>query len=164
MARFEIGLRALQVGLRRQQLLVELRRFDLRHQLSSTHMGSNVEVPPLQVAARPRVDRRVRKGLRIARKRDLRRQSRGDRMDNMHRWNRRLDRLTVPAFPRPRYASECPRRQRRAQSARSRPMPIHVPRLSPRSSESGSGGVVENPPEGELISAFIPASWFDVAS
>src|SRR5262249_41277670 len=63
-------LRSLCVGeirLRLSQLLVELRRVDLREQLPGFHRRADVDEPAFQIAARARVDRRIRVRLDVAR-------------------------------------------------------------------------------------------------
>ena len=54
-----IGLGNRQIGLRADEVLVEVRRFDGRQQFAGRHPGTDVLVPHLQIAADPGIDRRL---------------------------------------------------------------------------------------------------------
>ncbi len=51
--------------------MIYFRRFDLGQQLALLNMGSDIEVPALEVSIGPGIDRRVDKGLNVARQKDL---------------------------------------------------------------------------------------------
>src|SRR5208283_5339271 len=68
------GLRQIIVGLRRRQfrprlleLLIQLGRIDFRQELTLFNPAADVHVPALQIAARPRVNRRVNESLDVSR-------------------------------------------------------------------------------------------------
>ncbi len=62
-------LRELSFGL--VELLVDLRRVDLRQQVAFPNVSANIEVPGLEIAAGPRGDRRIRECLGVARQHDF---------------------------------------------------------------------------------------------
>src|ERR1700722_827788 len=67
----EIRLGILQIGPCLPQLLVEFRGFNRGQELASFYASSDVYVPVLNVAARPRVDGGVTEGCRTPGQRDL---------------------------------------------------------------------------------------------
>ena len=55
--------RRIELGFRRGQLRVEIRGVDLGQQIALLHVGAVIEIPVLQIAVDPRVDRRLVPGL-----------------------------------------------------------------------------------------------------
>ena len=67
----EIGLRSGQIGARLLQLLIDFRSVNLSEQLSGLDARADIRAPALEVAVRPRIDRRVDVRLHVAGENDL---------------------------------------------------------------------------------------------
>ena len=89
-----VGLGRGAVGARLLELVVDLRRLDLREQLTGFHARADIGVPALEIAVGPRVDRRVHERLHVAGQHELLRLAPAW-SDHRNGGNAEIDRLLV---------------------------------------------------------------------